>query len=287
MYLRDIYNNNKIVKSFEVFPPKKEYDVTKLYETIKDLKPVNPDFVSVTYGAGGTTRDRTVEIASYIKNNLNIEVVAHFTCVNTSKEQIITVLDDLKEKNIKNILALRGDPPQDQSFYNESFNDFKYAYKLVEFIKKYNDWSIAVAGYPEGHQESKSLEDDINYLKLKVDSGADLIITQLFFDNNDFYRFRDLAVKKGINVPIVPGIFPILNYNAITKITSLCGAKIPFKLNEKLDANKDFKDEIEKIGIEYAVNQINDLLKNNLPGIHFYTMNKSLQIKEIFNQLDI
>jgi len=284
MFLKDIYKNKKYVISFEVFPPKKDYEVDTLYETIKELKVLNPDFVSVTYGAGGGTRDKTVEISSKIKNEFNIEVMAHFTCINSDKDFISKVLNYLENNNINNILALRGDPPVN-SDNNDYYGDFKYAYELVDFIKNKKNWSIAVAGYPTGHPDAVSFDDDINYLKLKVDNGADIIITQLFFDNNEFYKFSNLALKKGINKPIIPGIFPILNFKTIKKITSLSNAKIPKNLLDKLEKYQDKNEEVEKIGIEYAVKQSEDLLKNNVNGLHFYTMNKSVQIKNIINNL--
>jgi methylenetetrahydrofolate reductase (NADPH) len=284
--LKDIYKRNCSALSFEVFPPKKEYEIETLYETIKDLKELNPDFISVTYGSGGGTKDKTVEICSKIKNEYNIETMAHLTCVNSSKSFVISVLEELKKNNIKNILALRGDPPKDSNPGDNIYGDFKYASDLVRFIKTHGDWSIAVAGYPEGHQAAKSIEEDVDYLKLKVDCGADVIITQLFFDNNDFYRFRDLAVKKGIDKPIIPGIFPIFNFNTIKKITSLSNAKIPQDLFEKISMVQDSIEEVEKIGIEHAVSQADDLLKNGVPGLHFYSMNKSAQIKKIVRSIN-
>ena len=212
MYLRDIYSKNKTIMSFEIFPPKNEYDISKLFDTVEDLKSLSPDFVSVTYGAGGGTREKTVDIASNIKNKMNIESVAHFTCVNSSREDILNVLGLLRRNNIKNILALRGDPPKGEEDKTKVIGGFDYAYELIRFIREHGDWSIAVAGYPERHPKAKSLEADIDNLKLKVDSGADLIITQLFLDNSLFYKFRDMTAKKSINAPIVPGIFPILNF---------------------------------------------------------------------------
>lgn len=279
MLIKDFYKKKDFVLSFEVFPPKNDNDMESLYKTIYELKELSPDYVSVTYGAGGGTRDKTVEIASKIKNEIKIESMAHLTCVNSSKNFIQTILEQLKSKNVYNILALRGDLPV--GAVGDYVWDFKYAYQLVEFIRKNDDWSIAVAGYPEGHFDAKDLDQDIEHLKLKVDSGADFIITQLFFDNNDYYRFVDKALKKGIDKPIIPGIFPILNFNAIKKITSLCGAKIPKLLYEKLEKSMDDSLETEKIGIEYAINQVQDLIKNGVKGMHFYTMNRSKQIKEI------
>ncbi len=282
MYIRDIFKTGKKIKSFEIFPPKQDFDVSKLFLTINELKELNPDFVSVTYGAGGGTRDKTVDIASKIKNQINIEAVAHFTCVNSSKDDIISVLNKLKMNNIQNILALRGDPPSGQKNFTETIGGFKYAYQLVEFIKQLDNYSIIVAGYPTCHPDSSGLDEDIKYLKLKVDMGADLIITQLFFENETFYRFREMAYKRGIKVPIVPGIIPILNFNAIKKMISLSNARIPDTLYKKLEKVKDFPEEIEKIGIDFAITQSLDLFKNGVPGLHLYTMNKSREIKKIF-----
>ncbi|OHD05366.1 MAG: methylenetetrahydrofolate reductase [NAD(P)H] [Spirochaetes bacterium GWD1_27_9] len=283
MFIKNMFQKGKHVVSFEVFPPKKEDDVLKLYHTIEDLKSLNPDYVSVTYGAGGTTRDKSVDIASHIKNHINLEVVAHLTCVNNTKNDVINVLDQLKSHNIKNILALRGDPSQGQTNFTKTIGGFGYAYELVDFIKDKYDFSVAVAGYPEGHIETPDLDKDISYLKMKVEAGADVIITQLFFNNDDFYKFRDIAVKKGINIPIIPGIFPILNYKSVQRITSLCGAKIPSNLVSILEKNQDNIEEIEKIGIEYAIKQLDDLLNTDIEGVHFYSMNKSKEIKEIYN----
>ncbi len=278
-----MYKKGKHVVSFEVFPPKKDDDVDKLYQTITELKSLNPDYVSITYGAGGSTRDKTVSIAAHIKNTLKLETMAHLTCVNSTKEDIHNILIQLKKNNIENILALRGDPPQGQTNFTKTIGGFEYASELVEFINSKKEWSVAVAGYPEGHIENRDLGKDIEYLKIKVDSGADFIITQLYFDNEDFYRFRDKAVEKGINIPIVPGIFPILNFKAIQRITSLCGAKIPADLFKNLEKVQDNQEEIEKVGIDHSIKQLDNLLDNEIPGVHFYSMNKSVEIKRIYD----
>jgi methylenetetrahydrofolate reductase (NADPH) len=283
--IKDLFKSGKVVVSFEVFPPKRDDDISKLYKTIEELKVLKPDFVSVTYGAGGSTRDKSVEIASTIKNKMGIETMAHLTCVNSTVDDIARVLEDLKKNNIENILALRGDPPSGQDNFSKTIGGFGYAYELVEYIRKHNGWTIAAAGYPEGHIEIKDFDKNIEYLKMKTDKGVDFIVTQLFLENNDFYRFRDLSVKKGIKIPIVPGIFPILNFNAIQKITSLCGSKIPADIFDLLEKNKENPSEIEKIGIDHAKKQAMDLICNDIPGIHFYTMNKSSQIKEIYNSI--
>lgn len=283
MFIKDMYKSGMHVVSFEVFPPKKDDDIEKLYQTITELKCLKPDYVSVTYGAGGSTRDKTVNIASHIKNKLKIETMAHLTCVNSKKEDIENVLNELKSNNIENILALRGDPPQGQTNFTKTIGGFGYASELVNFINSKGKWSVSVAGYPEGHIESKSLESDIDYLKMKVDNGAGVVITQLFFDNEDFYKFRDITDKKRINVPIVPGVFPILNFNAIKRITSLCGSKIPPSLLNRLEKAQDNQSDIEKIGVEHAIKQAENLLDNDIPGIHFYSMNKSKETKEIYD----
>jgi methylenetetrahydrofolate reductase (NADPH) len=287
MQLCDLIRKKKPTISFEVFPPKSDYDLSKLFSTIEELKSLNPDFVSVTYGAGGTTREKTVEIATKIKNEMHIEAVAHLTCVNSSKDEINNILGELSRNNIDNILALRGDLPLNFKDEDKIFTDFKYASELVEYIKENNKWCVIVAGYPEKHKEANSFNDDINFLKLKADKGADLIITQLFFNNDDFYRFRDAAIKNKINIPIIAGIFPILNLKTTEKITTLCNAKIPKELLERLKMSENSKEDSEKIGIEHALNQSLDLLKNGVHGLHFYSMNKSSHIKDIYQNIKI
>ncbi|HBD94178.1 MAG: methylenetetrahydrofolate reductase [NAD(P)H] [Spirochaetes bacterium GWF1_31_7] len=283
MKIKDIYNKNKHIISCEVFPPKNDDDILKLYNTINEIKEISPDFVSVTYGAGGSTRDKTVEIASHVKNIIGIEVMAHLTCVNSTVSDIDKTLDELKSRNIENVLALRGDPPQGQENFTKTLGGFGFASELTRHISANHCFSIGVAAYPEGHIEAKDLATDIENLKIKVDSGADFMVTQLFFDNSYFYKFRELCAKKGINIPMIPGILPILNYNSVKRITSLCGTIIPAKLKELLEKNQDNKEEIEKIGIDYAIKQISDLLDNEIDGIHLYTMNKSNETKAIFN----
>jgi methylenetetrahydrofolate reductase (NADPH) len=283
MHITDLYKSNKPVVSYEIFPPKREDGFEPLFDTVQDLKAVNPSFVSVTYGAGGTTRDKTVRIASTIKNQIGIDVMAHLTCVGSTSKDIGQILDQLKTENITSILALRGDPPKGETGFVQPVGGFAYASDLVEYIKGHNRFGVAVAGYPEGHPEAPNLATDIQNLKKKTDNGAEVIITQLFFNNDDFLKFRDLARSAGIDTPIVPGIFPVLSLKATKRITELCGAKIPSILLEKLEAVQGSPGETEKIGIDFAIKQSEALLKEGLPGIHFYTMNKSRQIKEIYN----
>lgn len=275
----------KFVLSFEVFPPVKEGNIESIFETIQELEELKPDFISVTYGAGGSTRDKSLEIASKVKNEFNTEVLAHLTCVQSTKDDILEILNEFKEKNIENILAMRGDPPKGETEFTRAEGGFGYANELVEFIKSNDGFSIGVAGYPEGHIEAPSLEVDLINLKRKVDAGADFIITQLFFNNEDFYRFRDRAIKIGIRVPIIPGIFPILNYKQVYRIASLCGAKIPSRLDQKISGFKEKPNEIEKYGIEYTITQAEDLIKNDVDGLHIYSMNKSYPTRQIVAEL--
>ncbi|MBE9547483.1 MAG: methylenetetrahydrofolate reductase [NAD(P)H] [Proteobacteria bacterium] len=285
MKISDMLLKKKFVLSFEVFPPVKDGNIESLFSTIRELEELKPDFISVTYGAGGSTRDKSIEIASKVKNEFNKEVLAHLTCVQTTKDDILGILDEFKKKNIENILALRGDPPKGETEFVKTEGGFGYANELVEFIKSNDGFSIGVAGYPEGHIEAPSLEADLINLKRKVDAGADFIITQLFFNNGDFYRFRDSTIKTGIRVPIIPGIFPILNYKQVYRIASLCGAKIPSRLEQKIYKLKEKPDEIEKYGIEYATIQAEDLIKNDVDGLHIYSMNKSYPAKQIVAEL--
>lgn len=285
MKIRDILFKKKPALSFEVFPPVRDGNIEGLFSTIKELEELNPDFISVTYGAGGNTQSKSTQIASKIKNSFNREVLAHLTCVQSVKDDISRILDKFKEINIENILALRGDPPKGETKFIRTEGGFGYASELVEFIKLNGDFSIGVAGYPEGHIESPNLDVDLINLKIKVDAGADFIITQMFFNNEDFYRFRDMTFKKGITVPIIPGIFPILNYKQIQRIAFLCGARIPPQLDQKIYSLREKPEEMEKYGIEYAITQAKDLIKNDVQGLHIYSMNRSRPAKQIVAEL--
>jgi methylenetetrahydrofolate reductase (NADPH) len=287
MKIKDLLQKETFVFSFEVFPPMRDGNTKELFTTIDELIMVDPNFISVTYGAGGTTQDMTFEISSRIKNHVGTEVLTHLTCVQATKQDIKDILEQLERKNIRNILALRGDPPQGEQTFTKTDGGFGYANELVEFIHAHGDFSIGVAGYPEGHIEASNIDVDIQNLKKKVDAGADFIITQLYFNNDDFYRFRDKAESCGITIPIIPGIFPIFNFKQIAKIASLCGATIPKDLFDKLSAVSDKSDEVAKYGIDYAIRQSEDLLGNSIPGLHFYSMNKSNYVTQIVRQLNI
>jgi len=285
MLIRDLFKQKKRTLSFEVFPPVREGNLESLFATIAELKELNPDSIVLSYGAGGGTRDKTIEIAARVKNEIRSEALAHLTCVASTRDDIAGILKDMKAQNIENILALRGDPPRGEEKFVRPAGGFGFANELVEFIQAHNEFSIGVAGYPEGHPEASSFDDDLKNLKRKVDAGADFIITQLFFHNDDFYRFRDRAMAMKIRVPIIPGIFPILNYKQILRITELCGAKIPEALGERLCWLKDKPGDVEKYGIEYAQQQAWDLIRNEVCGLHICTMNQSRAARKIVREL--
>lgn len=287
MRIKDLFQEKKMTLSFEVFPPVREGNLDSLYSTILELGELKPDFISVTYGAGGGTRDKTIEIASKVKNEFGYEALAHLTCVASTKDDIARILEELHKGNIENILALRGDPPRDEKHFVKPAGGFGYANELVEFIRSLDRFCIGIAGYPEGHQEAPDMDTDLKNLKRKADAGADFIITQLFFNNDAFYLFRDRSIRLGILLPIIPGIFPILNYKQIVRLASLCGAKIPSRLEEKLWRLKDKPEEVEKYGIEYALIQAEDLIRNEVGGLHICTMNQSRAAKQILADLSL
>lgn len=287
MKIRDFFAKKKWTLSFEVFPPVREGNLESLYKTIGELKKLKPDFISVTYGAGGGTRDMTIEIASEVKNKFGQEVLAHLTCVGSTRDDVARILDDMRSQGIENILALRGDPPQGENQFVKMEGGFGYANELVEFIRSRNDFSIGVAGYPEGHVEAPNLETDLRNLKKKVDAGADFVVSQLFFNNDVFYRFRDSAMKIGIRVPLIPGVFPILNYKQMKKCISLSNASVPEKLESRMIRLQDKPEETEKYGIEYAIRQAEDLVRNEVQGLHLYSMNRSEHVIRIVTELDL
>jgi len=285
MKIGNLFGGDKTTLSFEVFPPSREGNLDELYQAIGELVELNPDFISVTYGAGGGTREKTVEIASTIRSKFDHETLAHLTCVQATRGDIGEQLEQLKGEGIENILALRGDPPKDREQFVRTEGGFGYASELVAFIREQGDFSVGVAGYPEVHPEAPDMEHDLINLKKKVDAGADFIITQMFFDNDDFYRFRDNARAAGIRVPIIPAIFPIFNYRQISRIAALCGAKIPSRLRGKLERVSERSEEVEKYGMEHAIRQSEDLLGNEVAGLHFYSMNRSRHVIRIIREL--
>ncbi len=272
MYIKDIFKEKKPVLSFEVFPPKKESGFETVTKAIDEMSQLPIDYMSVTYGAGGSTSKKTADIAEYMGKQLNLTALAHLTCVSLTCSEVRETLVDLKNRGVENILALRGDIPQDKSLLK---TDYKYASELVADIKNFGGFSIGGACYPECHPDSPNLETDIENLKIKVDAGCDFLVTQLFFDNNAFYNFRDKAVKKGVNVPINAGIMPITAASQIGKMCMLSGgAAMPSKFTRIISKYGDNPAALKQAGIAYAVEQIIDLLSNDIDGIHIYTMNK-------------
>ncbi|MBI5379886.1 MAG: methylenetetrahydrofolate reductase [NAD(P)H] [Nitrospirae bacterium] len=285
MKIRDLFKTGAKVFSFEFFPPKTEEGVAALSQTIEDLRTLRPSFVSVTYGAGGSTRDRTIDLVDRIKNRLGIEAMAHLTCVGAGREEIVQVLDRLKTAGIENILALRGDPPNGRGPFIPPAGGFAHASDLIAFIRPRYDFCLGGAAYPEGHLESKSLEEDLAYTKRKVEAGAEFLITQMFFDNRFYFDFVARARAAGIAVPILPGIMPVTNLDQIKRFTELCGAKIPASLLERLEKVREDPEAVRQIGVEHAAAQCRDLLAGGAPGIHFYTLNRSTATRRILQRL--
>jgi methylenetetrahydrofolate reductase (NADPH) len=274
--------------SFEFFPPKNDAGFQALYRTIDDLHPLRPSYVSVTYGAGGSTRQKTVQLVERIQTGLKIRSMAHLTCVGHTADEIGGILDDLWRAGIRNVLALRGDPPAGQSQFVKTEGGFEYADELVRYVRsRQPGFCIGVAGYPEGHPQCLNKTRDLEHLKSKVDAGGCFVITQLFFDNADFYRFRDAARAMGVNVPIIAGIMPILNVGQIKRFISMCGAKIPHPLLVKLESLEADPEAVHAAGVDYATEQCRDLLAHGVEGLHFYTLNKSKATVEICRRLDV
>ena len=291
--VRDLYAAKRAagrpVISFEFFPPKTdEGDKTLFEKTIPALMELKPDFCSVTYGAGGTTRDKTLLIVDRIQKQHGLTAVAHLTCVNHTREQVRELLAQIRALGVKNILALRGDPPGGGEFVKTP-GGFEYSNELVKFIREQNGFSIGVAGFPEGHIACKAGKHaDWKHLEEKVAAGADFVITQLFFDNADYFEFRDHLVKKlGVNVPVIPGMISIVSATQIKKFTALCGSKIPPKLQVRLDALGTDDEAALKFGIEYCTEQCAELLRAGAPGLHFYTLNKAHSTVQVLKNLKL
>jgi methylenetetrahydrofolate reductase (NADPH) len=286
MKIRYRLNPSNPCFSFEFFPPKTEEGVGSLLKTLEDLAPLEPGFVSVTYGAGGSTRDRTVELVTRIKKSSGIEAMAHLTCVGHTREELRAVLHRLRDAGVENVLALRGDPPLGQTTFEPVAEGFRYASELVRFIHE-EEFPFCVGGacYPEGHVETGSREDDMRHLKAKVDAGLDFVITQLFFDNAFYFDFVERARRAGINVPIVPGIMPITNYEQVQRFTRMCGATVPMRLALQLERVKEQPDAVVQLGVAHATVQCMELLARGVPGVHFYTLNKSPATRMIVSAL--
>lgn len=280
---------NRPAVSFEFFPPKTpEGERNLLEKTIPALMPLKPDYCSVTYGAGGTTRDKTIGIVDRIQREHGLTTMMHLTCVNSTKEELAGVLAEAKSRGVKNILALRGDPPAGAAEWTATAGGFSYSVQLVEFLKDLGGFSIGTAGFPEGHiAQAGGKLVDWGYLREKIAAGADFVITQLFFDNEDFYRFHEYLAKQGVTVPVIPGLLPVSSAKQTKKFTELCGARLPEPFLKRLDEIGDDDSAATAFGIEYATEQCRALLKFGAPGIHFYTLNKAASTTAIVRNLGL
>ncbi len=272
--------------SFEFFPPKTERGRGKLPETAGTLKELEPDWFAVTYGAGGTTRELTMDIVDELQERFQIPTIHHLTCVGHSKAELKAVIEKMKEKNIYNILALRGDPPQGMNHWEPTPGGFEYCYQLIELIRSYGDFfSIGVAGFPEGHIDCPDKETDSRYLKIKINAGGEFVITQLFFDNKDYFEYLERVRNVGVKVRIIPGILPITDYQTLLRFCKTCGATIPQQVHDifkPLDGNTEAT---YKAGVQFAVEQCSELLEGGAPGLHFFTLNKVNPTREILNKI--
>jgi methylenetetrahydrofolate reductase (NADPH) len=285
MRIIDILNSGKRSVSFEFFPPKDDEGFADLFRTIEALKPLEPTYVSVTYGAGGSTRRKTVDLVKRIKTEIGIEAMAHLTCVGATRGEIEGVLNDLMQGGIENVLPLRGDPPKGEEQFVKTAGGFGHANELIEFVRGAYPFCLGAACYPEVHPEAPDAAADLAHLKRKVDAGADFLISQLFFQNEDFLRFRERAVAAGIRVPILAGIMPILNVKQIKRFTKMCGASIPADLLAKMEGVEDDPEAVRQIGMFHAATQCAHLLGEGVAGLHFYTLNRSTATRAIFQEI--
>jgi methylenetetrahydrofolate reductase (NADPH) len=285
--LADLYARPELTLSVEFFPPKTDKGEENLFNEIETIKRLNPAFCSVTYGAGGSTREKTVELVDRIHRTCGLEVMCHLTVVGQSKDEARAILKKLKEKGIENIIALGGDPPQGTVDWQPHRDGFHHAAELVREAMIFGGFSIAVAGFPEVHPRAESRASDLRYLREKVEAGAVAIITQLFFDNDDYYRYVEDVRRLGVLVPIVPGVLPILSAPQVRRFTSLCCAKIPASLERELVKVENNDEAAIQLGIDYATRQCEGLIKFGVPGLHFYSLNKSYSVRAICKNLDL
>jgi methylenetetrahydrofolate reductase (NADPH) len=288
MHISHILDSQKISFSFEFFPPKDRRGAERLYQTIRDLIPLKPSYVSVTYGAGGSTRELTHDLVLRLREETSLTVVSHLTCVGSEQTEILEILKRYHDKGIKNIMALRGDPPAGQTCFERCPGGFGHATELVAFIKQnFPDFGIGIAGYPEGHPETPNRLKEMDYLKEKVDAGADYICTQFFFDNRDFYDFCERCALNHIHIPIIAGIMPITSTKGMLRMAELAaGTKFPARLLKAVYRAQDDK-YVENVGIHWATEQIRDLIDNGVRGVHFYTLNQSTATLKIYDALGV
>jgi len=285
MKISSLFAPGRTLYSFEFFPPKNDGDVDHVLATARELKSLDPAYISVTWGAGGSTRRKTLDIVSAIKNDIGVESMAHLTCVGAGRGDLDEILADIARRGVRNILALRGDPPKGATVFEPHPDGFRHADALVAHIRKNHDFCLGVAGYPEGHVECPDKERDLDNLKRKVDAGADFIVTQLFFDNADFLRFRDRAAARGVRVPVVAGLMPITNAGQVQRFTQLCGARLPAPLLAELDRRREDTEAVTRLGIDHAAAQCRGLIAEGVAGVHFYTLNRSRSTAEILRRL--
>lgn len=293
MHISQIFARDRLTCSFEFFPPKSEQGAAELFETVRRLEPLKPSFVSMTYGAGGSTRDLTHDLVLRLKRETTVDPVPHLTCVGHTEAEIEQIVSRYAEAGVSNILALGGDPPKDKPNYDRSADRFRRAADLVSYLADHNrshshQFGVAVAGFPEGHPATPNRLDELDYLKAKVDAGADFIITQLFFDNHDFFDFRERCVLAGINVPIIAGIMPITSKEGMVRMAQLAlGVRYPARLQRAIRRCGEDKAAITRVGLHWATEQCLELIDQDVAGLHFYTLNKSTATLEIYRNLGV
>jgi methylenetetrahydrofolate reductase (NADPH) len=284
MRITDALATQRPFFSFEFFPPRDDEGSRRLFETIEALQPLRPSFVSITYGAGGSTRARTVALAKEIQRQIGLTVVAHVTCVGADRSQLRALFDDIARAGIENVLALRGDPPTGEPFEAPS-GGFAHASELIAMLRRNYGFCIGAACYPEKHPEASTFDDDLQFLKIKAEAGADFLVSQLFFDNEHFFEFERRARAIGVNVPILPGLMPITNFAQIQRFVAMCGASIPPKLRVEMESRHGDGKAVEDLGVAYGSMQALGLLQAGVPGIHFYTLNRSPATRAIVSSL--
>ncbi len=281
--IKDLFDHQERTYSFELFPPKTDKGYENLLKTIAQLCELGPDYISCTYGAGGGNREKTFDVVQHIEEQHHVIGMAHLTCVLNTKDDIRTIVEDIKSRGIRNILALLGDPPQDQPDWQPTDDNYKYSSELAAFIRaNFGDYfGIAVAGFPEGHILCPDRERDAGFLKLKIEAGADFVITQLFFENKDYFEYSDRLRRIGVNVRVIPGILPITDYGALQRFCSLCGATVTDEVKKIFEPIQDDKEATVRAGVEFVIRQCKELLDGGAPGIHFYCLNKLHPTDEI------
>jgi len=286
MKIKDILKEGRSV-SFEFFPPKTDKGREKLLKTFESLNTFSPSFVSVTYGAGGGNRKDALETVRILKNLNKTEVLVHLTCIGSTKQEILNLIEEYKKIGVENILALRGDPPKNDENFDMKKGEFRFAKDLIEFVKSKEEFCMGVAVYPEGHPESPGIEKDIEYTKAKIEAGADFAITQMFFNNSHFYRFMERMEKASLKIPVIAGIMPVTNFKKIKEFASFCKAEIPPELEKRFENIPENSPDEFKAGVEYAIAQVGDLIKNGFKFFHFYTLNKAQAILEILKEIKL